>query len=501
MRTIPAITALLMVVGCAPTHNAPADSVNAQQAPSPSSDETLSDRTEWTYEALGGQPSSDVHASTSTGGSILVTNVTYLPGSRSYSDLRSNVSCWTRSEVTITDPGSGWVETFLVQEPCFPLPESSPLLVLFHKFGSSHMDTLGNTDFFEQAGNRRWFVVAPLSAATKHYGSSPAQSNTQVVIDYMMNNFSAIDSTRIYGVGFSMGGGAMLAYSARHLDPARGLFAALLTHTGGGSLWHTYGNSFDDDDADDDLKTGANLETPDILDFWFGGPPVSFPFVYQRHSVMDIDPFGAANPDTSLITNLTHVPIHTWYAVNDPIDHLVSQSIQIALAFEDTFGGTSVLTAAPGSLHRWNTLDETVTLDWLEQYTLTLPTSASTLADADGRWFHFDIVQDAPGAFTPFDWDLDPATNTLTLSDTANLQRIIVDTLGAGLNPGGDLTLNVGTSDGIGDEVQFRDMPSAPSLVLRDGVPDFNWVHDVPTQTLTITELDGQAHQFWLVSN
>jgi hypothetical protein len=491
MRTITATTALFLMIGCTPSTDSSA-SVNVVSTPSVSASQD-----EWTHEALGGQASPDVHASTSS-----VSNISYAGGAGSYTNLEEGELCWRRSSVTIPNPGSGWVETFRVQEPCSPKSEPAPLLVLFHKFGSSHLDTQVNTEFFEVAGDRRWYVVAPLSAATKHYGATPAQINTKVVIDYMLNNFSAnIDPDRIYGVGFSMGGGAMVTYASRHVDPAGGMFAALLSHTGGGSLWHTYGNSFDDDDVDDNLKTGANLETPDILDFWFGGPPTSLPFEYQRHSVMDIDPFGAVNPGTSLITNLSHIPIHTWYAVSDPIGHLVTQTIQIALAFEDTYGGSSALTASPGSAHVWNTLDEVAVLDWLEQYTLTLPTSASTLADADGIWFHFDVVQDAAGAFTPFDWNIDTFTNTLTINNTANLQRIIVNTTGAGLDPGGDMTLNVGTTDGMGDEVRFLDIVSAPSLVLRDGVPDFNWVHDGPSQTLTITELDGGAHQFWVVSN
>ena len=216
---------------------------------------------------------------------------------------------------------------------------------------------------------------------------------------------------------------------------------------------------------------------------------------------MDVDGFLTVNADTSMITNLVHVPLHTWYAGSDPVGALRDLSITVAVEFESTFGGTSVLTPVPASAHTWNTLDEVVALDWLEQYTLNLPTSGRTLADADGIWFHFEVVQDAPGALTPFEWSVDTGLNSLSVDNTSNLQRLIVDTLALGLDPSSDITLDVSTVDGLGDEIRFLNMPTAPSLVLRDGLPDVNWVHDSLTETLTISEADGGAHQWWVVAN
>jgi hypothetical protein len=500
---------LVLLGGCAPSANTPdAGSAAAVTSPDPAGGAASAPAPAqgWSRLAVGGL--SDGWGDTGGAGSEPLSAARGAPG---YLDggalgvyrVRVQVVSGNQYEITLTDTGSGWIERFIFQRPATPL-QPAPLLVLFHKFGGSHFDTVFNTQFFTQADSRGWFVVAPLSAATKHFGSSPAQTNTQLVLDFVLQQFgSEIDRDRIYGVGFSMGGGAMLAYAASHVDPDHAMFAALLSHTGGGALVHTYYNTFDDDDSDDNIQTGANLETPDILDFWYDGPPTLHLFTYQRHSVVDIDAFGVVSPDTSLITNLLHVPLHTWYALNDPQTYLIAQSLAIWQEFLDE-GGTSVLTQVPGTSHTWHTLDDVATLDWLQQYTLTLPTAGRTRADADGRWFYFDVIQDASGSFTTFDWSVDAQTSTLSVNNTQNLLRISVDLARAGLDPANDLTLNVGSADasgdGTGDEVRFLGVPAAPSLVLRDGTPTANWIHDPATATLTITELDGQAHQWWILA-
>jgi hypothetical protein len=504
---------LLLLAGCAPaaTDTSGAGSAAADQPSSGGGPTTQSGRPSAPGLPGGGGPNAGpgrrmgaaaVGGSYTTGGVLTSTlgstgNATWLGGN--HVDIRGQLVRDDLLELQITETGTGWMESFLVGLP--PMPQSAPvpLLVLFHKFGATHWDTLFNTSFFDEARARNWFVVAPLSAASKHFGSPQAQANTQLVLESVLDLYgSEIDRNRIYGVGFSMGGGALLAYAARHVDADGPMFAALVSHTGGGALWHTYGTSPDDDDSDDNWQTGQNLETPDILDFWFGGPPEQFPFTYQRYSVMDISPLGIANYDTSLITNLKHVPIHSWYAVNDPQIFLVALTDRIWNEFLTFYGGASVLTQVQGTAHTWHTLDDAAVCDWLAQYTLQLPSSGSTLADDDGKWFYFDVQQDAPGSFTRFDWDVDGPADTLTLGGTRNLQRVIVDTVAAGLDPASNLTLNLSTADATGDIVRFTDIASAPLDVLRDGVSDPGWVYDAQTLTLTITELDGGPHQ-WVV--
>ena len=468
--------------------------------------ETPSSRTGWSEQALGGRGdidsgvSASTAAATSGGASVNLSGggATYLGNSSV--DIRANAVRQNLFEFRISSPPSGWSEAFLLQEPSSPAAPLSPLLIVWHKFGSSHFDAQANTDFLTEAEARGWFVVTPLSAATKHFGSTEAQMNTEIVLDFVINYYgSRIDRNRIYSVGFSMGGGASLSYAARHLDPSKPMFAAVLTHTGGGSLEYTYVTTPDDDDSDDDIVTGQKLETPDILDFWYGGSPTNFPFEYARHSVMRIDGFGTVDHANSMITNLVHVPIHTWYAVNDPKVNILTQTQIIHSEFLNHYGGTSVVTEVQGSTHSWNNLDEVAACDWLEQFSLTLPSSGSTLADKNGTWFHFDVEQDAAGAFTPFDWNVDVATNALTINNTGNLQRVSVYTTQAGLDPNAALTLNTGTSDATGDTIRFYGIANAPVTVTRDTIADSNWIHDPVAETLTITESDGLPHT-WVVS-
>ena len=110
-----------------------------------------------------------------------------------------------------------------------------------------------------------------------------------------------VDRTRIYGVGFSMGGGSVTSYAARHLDPARAMFAAVVDHTGGVALRNTYASEPDDADSDDNTpQVGDNLEVPDILDGWYGAPATHL-FGYQRCSTIDMDPLnGQIGSGTSL---------------------------------------------------------------------------------------------------------------------------------------------------------------------------------------------------------
>lgn len=468
-----------------------------RNAPAPGPGQVATSRTGWSAEALGGTygESDDQVLSTSV---VLPGSSTYLGGN--HVDIRGTERTINLVEFRISSTASGWSESFLVQRPTNPGVQPAPLLVLWHKFGSSHFDAQVNTDFFEEADARGWYVVAPLSAATRHFGSAEAQMNTALVLDFVMTFYGQyIDAQRIYSVGFSMGGGASLAYAANHVDPNKAMFAAVVTHTGGGSLEYTYETSFDDDDSDDNIQFGLRLETPDILDFWFGGSPTDVRFEYDRHSVMRIDEFGTPDYAASMITNLVHVPIYTWYTVDDRNDRLLAQTQIIHNEFQSHYGGTVTLREEPGSAHTWNTLDEVAVLDWLEQFSLELPTSGNTLADEGGNWFYFRVEQDAPGAFTPFHWDVDTDTNTLTLNQTANLQRASVETTLAGLDMTAPLTVVTGSVDGTGDALRFFHVPAAPLDVTRDGVSVPNWTYDALTSSLTLDEQDGLGHT-WVVT-
>jgi poly(3-hydroxybutyrate) depolymerase len=384
--------------------------------------------------------------------------------------------------VTLNNTGSGYQEMFLIQVPDVKPTSPVPLLVVFHKYGVSHADALFNTNFVSEARTRGWYMVAPLSASQQNFASLQGQINTEAVLSYATSTFP-IDRTRIYGVGFSMGGGTCTSYAARHLDPGSPMFAAIVNHTGDVSLANTYANE--------------SAQIQGVLEGWYGGSPSAEPFNYQRCSTIDLDPTtNTVGVGTDMSRNLAALAVLDWMANSDPESYLLNQT----LAFESHIqaqNASNVFTSVAGSVHSWSTLDDTQACDYLAQFSLQLPASGSTLADQDGTYYRFQVQQDAAGAFTPFSWSVDTVQNRLSVWQTANLQRLTVDSAGLGLVFVGKLHLNLETSDGTGDDILFTSVPSAPISVTRDGMPA-SGTYDPQMHTFLVHETSGGGHQ-WLL--
>lgn len=400
-------------------------------------------------------------------------------------------------EVVLQNTGSGWIEKFLLFVPVVPIEERRPLLVVFHKFGVSHWDARFNTTFFAEAAARGWYAMAPMGATQKSFSSLESQINVRAAFGYVTDHFN-IDKTRVYGVGFSMGGGAATNYAARHVDPNEIMFAAVLNHTGSVSLSNAWALEYDDDDVNDNQPNPGNgLEVPDILEGWHGGTPLEQPFSYSRCSVIDYDSSqGVVGVGTDMSRNLSHIPVRNWMANNDPMVYLRDQTTAFD-AHSTTQNLNNTMTIVNGDVHKWDTLDETAVCDWLSQFTLQIPRSASTLADQDGTYFWFRVNQDASGAFTPFQWVLDPVPNRVTIYNTANLARLSLDATAAGLQYAGALKINLDTSDGTGDQVLLENLPAPPISVTRDGVPATG-IWDADAMTFLLDEPDSAVHMWRL---
>ncbi len=384
----------------------------------------------------------------------------------------------------IVHPGVGYTETFLFQEVVGATPK--PLLVAFHKFGNSAYDVLQNTTYFDEARRRGWYCVAPLSASGVHFSSIEGQIGTERALRWVINNF-AIDRTRVYGVGFSMGGGAALNYAARHLDPAGVMFAAVANLSGTVSIKNTYVQD-----------PGVQY----ILDYWFGNntPGSATAFAMERSSVISFDAVSLL-PETGndLARNLMHLNTRTVTATGD-MPYLITQnnvlhSRFLALGASPTQHAHYVYNY-PG--HSWDAVPERSVCDWLRTQKLVLPNAGSTLADSDERYFYFDVVQDAAGAFTPFTWTVSPLANTVTLGATANLQQITVDLSEAGLSSAAPVIVNLSTADGFADTVRLADWNLLPLNVLRDGIATPLWSFDSVNGVITLAEFDGGNHT-WIV--
>jgi hypothetical protein len=400
-------------------------------------------------------------------------------------------------EFVLLNTGSGWQEKFLLQEPLTPPTGPTPLVVVFHKFGSSHGDLLPS-GFIPEVQSRGWYAICPLGARQKNFGNLESQINIRVALE-LVRSLYPIDTTRVYGVGFSMGGGSVVNYAARHVDPRGIMFAAVCEHTGGVSLLNTYFHEPDDNDLDDNLPTpGLNLEVPDVLEGLFGGTPAAQPFAYQRCSTIDFDAFtGQVGPLTDFARNLEHVPTLVWKAFNDPMRYLQNQTTRFASHVQgQNVANTYHLVS--GNVHAWTTLDPAFVCNWFAQFTLTLPRSGHMLADEDGQWQEFVVEQSAGGAFTPFTWSVDAPTKTIAITETRNLRKTRIDAAAMGVALTGAVTLDLSTGDGTGDIVDFLYAPAAPTSVTRDGVTaSGTW--DPVASVFTVTETDPALHR-WVIT-
>jgi len=390
------------------------------------------------------------------------------------------------------DPGTGFLEDFYIYEPV-PRPASpKPLLVAFHGFGVTQKDIVINTTLMQECAKRGWYMLAPLSASGGHFMSDPGQVNTRAALDWTLATFN-VDRTRIYGVGFSMGGGMALNFGARNLDPERGMFAAVVDHTGAVDLNETY---------------RKDPPTQYIFDFWYGdgSPGSADPERMMRSSVIEFDDATQqVNPNTDLARNLSHLPIQMVRAQNDPLvllseqhDRFYSHMMSLGRSPGPAFSSLII----PSNVHKWSTLNTTQACDWLAQFTLQLPASANTLALKEGPHFYFYVDQEVTGALTPFSWSIDTAGNRLEVSQTKNLTGLIVDSLGAGLATGKTLYVNTSTADGLADRITLRGYDMAPAGVMRDGkiAQASEWTYNATAKTVVLKESDGSKLHSWLVA-
>lgn len=390
--------------------------------------------------------------------------------------------------VTFDDPGTGWVERFLLAVPAAPLTPA-PLLVIFHGYSVSEWDCYYNTPIMKDAMLRGWYVVAPLGAHQYNYGITYAQTNIEVVLDWIDALFT-VDPTRVYGLGFSMGGGAAASYAARHLDLDHLCFAALVNHTGSTSLSHTYWS----------VASTAILDDP----LMFGGSPALYPFEYARCSVMDLATDGiTVDPATDMASNLAHVPTLDVVASNEPPATFYLRTQTLALHDWLTgLGGIETLLEPFANQHVWSTLDSQTAFDFLEQQTLTVPTEGlhELLADRDGKWLHFEVFQRQAGAFTPFRFSVTSSLNQLVVDRIENLQRLVPDLGALGLSTAQALRVIVGSQTGLLQTITLPGYPSPPSAVTRNGTVTSSWLWDPVGESVTIYEYAASAYPLWVVT-
>ena len=391
--------------------------------------------------------------------------------------------------VTLNDTGTGWSERFLIGLPLTGAgaAQFAPALVLFSAYGETPDDLLVKTGYFAKAQTRGMYVIAPLAAHQYNFSIEYAQRNVEAALAWSARHLN-LDLDRLYGLGFSMGGGLATSYSARHQDPTRAQFAAILNHTGTASIRDVYNRA----------GVKSLLSNP----LMFGGAPFAEPFAYRRASTVDISGItGTIDANTDFLRNVAHLPIRTYAALYDPLSYLVNQS-EAFDAWLASRGGTSDLHLAGASVHEWSTLDEDEALDWFEGKTLTAPGPNAThrlIADRAGAWHDFDILPFLTDRFVPLTWHASQAANRLFLVDARNLRQLRFDPAGMGLDTTQDLSIVFGSADGRPTNLIITGLAVAPTQVLRNGVPATDWIWHAATKRLILRELKGNFTPTWKI--
>ncbi|QDV07734.1 hypothetical protein Poly30_32650 [Planctomycetes bacterium Poly30] len=404
------------------------------------------------------------------------------------------------------------IELFALFVPDSPAGQRRPLLTAFHGFGTSHRDIDVRTRFFVEADDRDWFLVAPLQRNLAdpagdnfdiNYASAQSQLHVEAVIQFMLENY-AIDRDRLYGVGFSMGGGSALSYAARHRDRSTGAFAAVVNHTGSVALENEYAN----------LPVASPVI--DIMELIFGGPPSATPFEWQRSSLIELDAQGEIlSGGRHMARNLGPVPTQTWFNSDDHLDHLRNQSQKLDQFMQGLVGADHSLVVVPGQIpncdgqHCWSTLDQTMACDWLEQHSLNgQPLQGTVLADRAGNWEYFKLKQDVNGQFSSLDYFVDPLGNSLTLASPENVGQIETSIATLGLDAASSLKVSL---EGFGlstCRLVFTNALSPPVAILRDSLvldedcsgtsSGPQWCYDPSEGTLTLLE-DEPTLTSWIL--
>ncbi len=393
----------------------------------------------------------------------------------------------------ITGTGTGWDEDFLLGIPPVPL-EPAPVLVLFHQYSASERDTYIKTEFFKEAMVRGWYVVAPLGAHQENFGIDYSQRNTEVCLDWVTGFFGgALDSERVYGVGYSMGAGWLLAYAARHIDATGVRFAAVLNHTGTLSVADLY----------------ARCPNTTLFDhpLMFGGGPSTNEIGYQRASVMHVWPQADEIDLTAdLGRNLHQVYVESWYAKLDNTCRLIFQNLlfnrylHAPLYLDQRF--TSSVVEFPTNQHTWGLLDEGQILDTFERIRLQ-PNSGTTdvLADREARYHHIEVEQETAGVMSPFRFNCQPEENRIFLDRMENITRLVIHASDAGLETQRPLRVVLGpTPSAQPIEIAITDYRVLPTNVQRGNQSTTWWTHD-PARKLVVLEANNpNTYRTWTIA-
>jgi len=392
-----------------------------------------------------------------------------------------------------------------------PVNESSrrPLLVLFHSYnGDGDLELELLTRFSNEADLRHWYILAPdqdtVSIGTpfrrKTYAGVDSQELLRITMNWVLENHP-IDSQRIYGVGFSMGGGDLLGFAAQHLDPTKGAFAAVAPNAGTMCLTEEYWRNQSSRDA---LRAAVGAGA---------APNASNRFGYERSSALLYeDPFGVSMLDLGAPQHILNLrpstPVQAWYQAQEPSPQILTFVDDLELLLGPSTSGGAFERREQVGLpqtfpHSWDTYDYPAVCDWLATKTLTVPRTALVTVGRDARYWDLDVVRLDPSSWGQVRFDFSRTqvfgtTPEVRISDCDNIDSVRMNGAQYGLGLFGQTYEAVlqGNSNAPA-RFEIKGVP-APQAVFRNG---FNvtqetnprWSYNASTATLQLVSTLGVA--------
>jgi pimeloyl-ACP methyl ester carboxylesterase len=394
------------------------------------------------------------------------------------------------------------------------LSPERPLLVLFHIYGGDGDIELESwTEFSDEADARHWYILAPdqdvpslgLSSTSsslrrKTYGNVDAQDRLELTLRWVLDHYP-IDRDRIYGVGFSMGGGDVVSYAAQHLDPTRGAFAAVATNAGTLCLTQEY---------------WLNPSSREALERAVGGgtgPTTGNAFDYERFSsLLYSDPSQASSLDLGRrhpIQNLARTPLQAWIDTREPSVHLTGFVDDIEVVLGAPHPGSYFErhdVTGTGDPHRWITFDYGAVCDTFATKQLVVPETAHLTVSRDARYWDLWLRRIDSRAFGEVRYDFTQVgvTGTLdrvSITDCRNIERVRFDggVLGLGMTSFYEVELQRQQPQPVRLELQQVSQPifvqlNGASIGPAPGI----WTYDLATHTLTLHS-SASATDVWTI--
>lgn len=393
------------------------------------------------------------------------------------------------------------------------------LLVLFHGQGSDewfeagggNQDLVAARDELMDAAMENGMYVLSTRATCSYccdtgsnycmtYSGLMLHDHTAFAIEYMLdpNHYPGINRSKLYGFGWSMGGGDVMSYASRHLDidGCGGMLAGVWCRSGTASMpavWDLAGGAFEDLIEELTGVPGLGPDDP-------GGllPYAASSAIWCR----DGQPPSAAIESQSLGINLIGRPTKVTIAEGTDI----ASGILAFDALEYVYPSPTYpsfdydVRVGQDNHNDWDDFSGQEVIQFFQPFGYTYPDEGDVRVVEDGRAMRFDVDRVDNDDFAFWHYNVIYAENRVRITQAYNIETVTFDVAELGLDTGSLLKVNY--HDPVlpdAADLFVKGYTSAPaigrctwSFPMLFLVPGPNtWEWDAPTQTLILHEPHG----------